>query len=133
MKRKATTHALLAAVAIAFAPSAAYAVNVSSSGGNGTQVVTVGYDNGFSASGQLRKASAGSPVYYSGLVVYNNSQDKSCGRYTTNTSSTTYVTKGGSCSVYNPLRDADGAKFRVCSDEYLWPDACGSWSPKDGF
>ncbi len=49
---------LLFAAALAIAPSASYAVNVSANDGNGTQYRTVSYGNGADVSGNLRATSS---------------------------------------------------------------------------
>lgn len=122
-----------AAAVVAMIPSAAWAVNVSSNSGSGAQKVTTGYAHGFKATGTL-KSTSGHKVYYAGLVVYNYYTDEECGRYTSNTTSTSAVSIGGTCSDGRVLPPtADAAKFRVCRDRTGLPDTCGSWSSKDNF
>lgn len=118
---------------LALMPTVAFAVNVSSNEGSGTQSVTGWSDDTWSASGTLRSTS-GHAVYYSGNRVYDNAPDYVCngngeGRYTTNTTSTAGVSKGGSCGAFGVFPgNVDGARFRVCRDVQIVSDPCGSWS-----
>ncbi|MGL5824421.1 MAG: hypothetical protein ACRCYU_06230 [Nocardioides sp.] len=125
--------AVVVGVSVAVIPAAAYAVGVSSNDGSGSQSVTKEYNNGWEASGTLRSTS-GDRVYFSGRVVYNFYSDAYCGRYTRNTSDTSGVSRGGSCShIPYPGPSADGARFQVCRDRRYRPDPCGSWSSEDSF
>lgn len=100
---------------------------MSSNEGSGIQYVVQWYSNGWEATGNL-KSTHGNPVYYSGLVVHNLWPDETCGRYSTNTTSLTAVTRGGSCTHFPTGSAADGARFRVCRDLTGLPDTCGTWS-----
>lgn len=115
---------LLGGLLLLAAPTAAYAVNVSSNDGSGTQSVDAWYPNGAMLKGSLR-STHGNPVYFSGQVVYDWEPDFIVGRYTSNTSSTSAVSRGGPVTYVN---GADGAKARVCRDRANYPDPCGSWS-----
>lgn len=124
--------ATIVAMVVLACPALAYGVTVSHDYGDGWQSVTSGRDYGWTATGKLR--SYAGPVYFAGNVVYDNAPDKRCGRYTSNTSSSSYVTKGGTCDKRSiPFANADAAKFQICTDEYLWPDDCASWSRTDRF
>lgn len=118
---------------LALLPTAAYAVNVSSNEGSGTQSVNGWSDDTWSATGTL-KSTSGNAVYYSGNRVYDLAPDYVCnsnseGRYTTNTASTSGVAKGGTCGAFGVFPgNVDGAQFRVCRDIQIVPDPCGSWS-----
>lgn len=118
------------AMVLTIAPATAYAVNVSSSDGNGTQVRDVTYSNGANVSGKLRSTS-GDPVYYSGKVA-NNCSDDEVGRYSPNTTSTSYVNRGGDIVGTIGLWPCsfDGVESRVCRVINNWPDSCGDWSVK---
>lgn len=118
------------ALSIALMPSIALAVNVSSDDGSGTQYWYQKLADGAKVTGNL-KSTSGAKVYYSGRVVFDNNPDPSCGRYTTNTTSLTSVTKGGTCRVY--VSPAVGMKYRVCRDINNLPDDCGSDSSEDAF
>ena len=111
------------------APAAALAVSVSSSDGSGTQNVSTWYSNGATLSGNL-KSTSGSPVYYSGQVAINNCEDSTYGRYTSNTTSTSLVSRGGTISALIGTWPCsfEGVKARVCKDVNNLPDPCGSWS-----
>jgi putative hemolysin len=119
-----TIKTVLAGLALAAAPVTAYAVNVSSNDGSGSQGVTSWYNNGASLSGSLR-STHGNPVYFSGVVVYDWQTDFRVGRYTSNTSTTYSVTRGGILSYVN---GADGVKVQICRDRNNYPDPCGSYS-----
>jgi hypothetical protein len=118
---------------LALLPTAAYAVNVSSNDGSGTQSVT-GWSGDTWAASDTLKSSAGNAVYFSGNRVYDSAPDYVCnanneGRYTTNTASTSGVSKGGSCGAFGLFPgNVDGAQFRVCRDIQIVSDPCGSWS-----
>ena len=125
--RRMLTVGCLVAIGLA-APVGALAVNVSSGDGNGTQSPTTWYANGAALSGQLRSTS-GNAVYYSGKVNISLSSDVTVGRYTSNTTSTSYVTRGGTVSaVFTPPSSLQGVQARVCRDISALPDSCGSWS-----
>ena len=126
--QKAISVVAFTALAVA-APAAALAVNVSSSDGSGSQSVTTWYSNGATVAGNL-KSTSGSNVYYSGATVLNNCEDPVYGRYSSNTSSTTAVSRGGTFTKSNGSWPCsfDGVKMRVCKDVNNLPDPCGGWS-----
>lgn len=124
--------AMLISLVLLAMPTAAFAVNVSSSDGSGNQSVTTKYSNGFAASGSL-KSTSGQPVYFSGDVVFDSYPDSACGRYTTDTMSTTPMSRGGDCLVTTWFVNADGAKYQVCKNVSFAPDVCGSWSSTERF
>ena len=132
MKRTRTARqgaaVLAAAVAMTVAPAAAFAVNVSSNDGSGTQSVSTWYRSGGYLKGTL-KSTAGNPVYYNGELVIDNAVDVPWGRYTTDTTSTTGVQKPGqvgtTSSSFDPI---DGIHVKVCRNRANVPDPCGGWS-----
>lgn len=126
--RRLVTVMCFAAIGIA-APAGAWAVNVSSNDGNGTQNPTHWYSNGADLSGILR-STHGNPVYYSGKVDISLASDQTIGRYTSNTSSTSYVSRGGTVSYFPIIWPSEfqGVEARVCRDQSFVPDPCGSWS-----
>lgn len=125
--RRVLTVGCLIAVGLA-APAGALAVNVSSDDGNGYQNPSTWYANGATLSGALRSTS-GDSVYYSGRVNISLSSDVTVGRYTSNTSSTSYVSRGGDVTaVFTPPSSLQGVRARVCRDVSFAPDPCGSWS-----
>lgn len=79
-------------------PVGALAVNVSSHDGSGTQSPATWYSNGAKLDGTL-KSTSGNPVYYSGKVNISISSDVTVGRYTSNTTSSSSVTRGGTVST----------------------------------
>ena len=114
-------------LAIAVVPTAAFAVAVSSGSGSGYQSVTQAYGNGWKATGKL-KSTSGNKVYYQGKVVYDGTTDDKCGRYTSNTTSLTLVTRGGTCvETAFRLGTADAGAFKICRD-IPGPDLCGPWA-----
>jgi hypothetical protein len=131
IKTRMASRGLTLGVLLAIAPASAFAVSVSSDDGNGTQYRTESYSNGAKVSGNLR-STAGKPVYYSGKVVINNCGDSVVGRYTTNTTSKSYVTRGGTIASSIGLWPCsfDGVESRICRDINNLPDTCGSWSTK---
>lgn len=113
-------------LSVALAPAAAFAGNVSSNDGNGYQRVTDHGDQWFKSTGNLR-SNTGNKVYYRGIVVYNNYTDYTCDRISDNTTSASYVTRGGYCSQDIPIPpSADGAGWKICRDRTGVPDGCGS-------
>lgn len=122
--------AVLAAVSAALsAPSVAYAVSVSSNDGSGTQSVSVWLRCGADMVGKLR-STHGDPVYYNGDEVIDNAIDIGVGRYTTDTTSTSYVSKGGTIGSNNcTANPIDGIHVKVCRNKSFFPDPCGSWAP----
>jgi len=122
--------AKIAAVAtlMTMLPAAAFAVKVSSNDGSGTQSKVESYANGADVTGTLRSTSA-KGVYYSGKVALSSCEDKSTGRYTSNTTSTSAVTRGGTITTGLPIGwpcGYQGVKSKVCRDITALPDACGS-------
>lgn len=120
--------AAMAAVALVSAPIAAYAVNVSSNDGTGNQYVVSWMDHGANMTGNL-KSIQGNKVYYAGTVVYDNWPDDNKGRYTSDTTSLTLVTRGGalgdwSGSFGDPY--IDGVHVKICRNRPFVPDGCGS-------
>ena len=99
MKNSIITRGVALGVGLVLMPAAAFAVNVSANDGNGEQHRTRSYSNGADVSGNLRSTS-GKPVYYSGRVALSNCSDPSTGRYASNTTSTSYVTRGGTISYW---------------------------------
>lgn len=105
---------------IVMLPASAWAVNVSANDGNGEQHRTKTYANGADVTGDLRSAS--------GKTVYYNCEDPSTGRYSTNTSSTSAVTRGGTIATswfITPPCGFQGVKSRVCTVKTGLPDPCG--------
>ncbi len=121
------------AVVLLGIPTTAWAVNVSSNEGSGTQSISGWADDTWASTGTL-KSTSGKAVYYSGNRVYDWAPDYLCdngdaGRYTTNTTSTSGVSKGGTCGAFGIYPgNVDGAQFRICRDIQFIPDPCGSWS-----
>ena len=114
-------------VPLALLPAAAYAVNVSSNDGSGEQHRTASYSNGAAVTGSL-KSTSGKAVYYSGKVALSSCQDPDTGRYSSNVTSTSAVTRGGTIS-YGPILPPcgfQGVKSKVCRDITAAPDTCGS-------
>jgi hypothetical protein len=128
---KVSVKAAVAGLVVAIVPTAAHAVGVSSSDGSGDQHITSIGNTSWASTGSLRSTS-GNNVYFAGLLVYNFYTDHDCGRYTPNTSSSAYVTRGGTCAQYpNIPPDPDAAKYKVCRDRTGLPDGCGSWSQRE--
>jgi hypothetical protein len=102
------------------------AVTLSSNDGYGNQHWTSHGDQSFSGTGQLESTS-GNPVYLRGVVVYNNYPDYTCDRISSNTTSPTLVTRGGSCAQLLSIPpSADAAGWKICHDVTAFPDGCGS-------
>jgi hypothetical protein len=122
---------VIPALALTLAPSVALAVNVSSNDGSGVQYrtssITSGVSRGAVVSGTL-KSTSGSPVYYQGLVAFAGCPDEGIGRYTSDTTSTSSVTRGGTISTTLVCGDFQGVKSKVCKNINNLPDACGSYS-----
>jgi hypothetical protein len=116
------------AIGVAMIPSSALAVNVSANDGYGWQARTASYANGAAVSGWLKSTSA-KVVYYSGKVAISNCSDSDTGRYSSNTSSTDAVTRGGTITtgwfISWPC-GFQGVKSRVCTAKTGIPDWCGS-------
>lgn len=122
---KSIRQALGIAVIILIVPSAALAVSASSGDGNGSQNVTSWHLRYWTATGNLRSA-AGRPVYPSGKVEVGG-PDQVCGRYASDTTSRSYVTRGGSCNAGGGFQ-VQGMQWRVCRNINNAPDSCGGWS-----
>lgn len=117
---------LSVAGALILIPSAGYAVNVSSGDGYGNQHRTQSYSNGAYATGSLT-STHGSSVYYSGRVDLSWCSDVTVGRYSSNTSSTSGVTRGGYIVTSAGLcQGVQGVRSRVCKVRNNLPDPCGS-------
>lgn len=127
MKRGFSIAAVAASLVVA--PAFAMAVSVSSNDGNGSQYRVGSLANGADVSGNLR-STAGRPVYYQGKVNYSfPCGDDSIGRYTDNTTSTAYVTRGGRISgQYGFGCDAPRVNSRVARAITAAPDPVGSYS-----
>ncbi len=121
--------ALLIAASLCAAPSAAIAVNVSSSDGFGFQYRTASYNNGAYAEGRLT-STAGKTVYYQGLVDYNLPCSNSyVGKYTGTTTSKTGIAMGGAIKgAYGYGCGAPRVNSRVARSISGLPDPHGSWS-----
>jgi hypothetical protein len=111
-------------VGLAFMPTVAFAVNVSSGDGSGEQHRTASFSNGAFADGTLR-STAGSPVYYEGKLDLNNCGDPYTGRYTGDVRSTSSIAAGGTISGFTSGCGLQGVKTRVCKNVNLAPDVCG--------
>lgn len=122
---------LVTTAALCVLPTAAYAVNVSSNAGSGDQHRTRSYTNGADVSGTLR-STTGRSVYYSGIIDLGNAcSDDTVGRYSSNTTSTRGVTRGGSITILKPRWCSfQGVRSRVCEDRPASPDSCGAWSTR---
>ncbi|MGD9959258.1 hypothetical protein [Nocardioides sp.] len=119
-----------ASIFLLAAPTAAYAVGVSSGDGQGAQTVHDWHPCGLDTGGWL-KSTDGHPVYFAGMTTWKNLiPDENVGRYTRSTTSADYVTRRGligsdrSCASHNSFT---GVKVRICRDRPLMPDSCGSW------
>lgn len=126
MKRYFATVA--AATLMLAAPGAALAVGVSSNDGSGSQYINQWYGCGASTYGSLRSTS-GNAVYYAGRQMFNNTTDSDVGRYTTNTTSSSLVNKGGQVGPTSTCAYSSsftGIKVRICRDRSGLPDGCGS-------
>lgn len=119
---------LMFAACLALMPSAAFAVSVSANDGSGVQDRVRYYQsNGHyvDVSGTL-KSTSGKTVYYSGKVARGGCVDLNTGRYSTNTSSLSSVTRGGTMFMALTGCTFQGVKSRVCTVRNNFPDACGS-------
>ncbi len=117
------------AAAICLMPTAAFAVSVSSGSGSGSQTRTASYSDGAAVSGTL-KSTSGNAVYYQGIVDLGGCNDVGVGRYSTNTSSTSSVTRGGTISTAKGLCSFQGVRSKICRDISGAPDLCGPWSTR---
>lgn len=110
----------------------ACAVSVSSSHGSGTQFRTATYNNGAKVNGTL-KSTSGITVYYHGRVTYPQiyCSATNIGRYSTDTTSLTPVTRGGTITSF-PGIGCNGAdvQSRVSRNIPNFPDTSGKWSTK---
>ena len=113
---------------LALMPASAYAVSVSSGSGSGTQYRDRSYNNGARVTGYL-KSTQGNAVYYQGRVDLGGCNDDTIGRYSSNTTSLTSVTRGGTISTALGLTCSfQGVRSKICRDISGAPDLCGSWS-----
>lgn len=106
--------------------SPAAAVTFGSNDGTADMTVYSWGEDSFYGGGYIRSYGGGRNVYASGLNVYDFYTNSVCGRFTSNTSSTSWVYKEGNCYVYSAGTN-DGAQMRVCKDVF-GTDPCGSWS-----
>jgi hypothetical protein len=113
------------AAAFSALPTTAYSVAVSSGSGFGSQNASHWYSDGADVTGTLTSVS-GDPVYYQGSVAYSLNIDYKVGRYTSNTSSTSAVTRGG--TVRKGSGGLQGVRVKVCHDIGWSPDTCGGYS-----
>jgi hypothetical protein len=130
-KSKATHKILGLSVVWMLMPASAYAVSVSSDSGSGEQYRVKTYNNGAGVSGTLR-STRGDNVYYAGTVDLSNCSDPGIGRYSSSTTSRSYVTRGGTIA-YFPLTfpcGFQGVRSRVCREIVVLPDSCGSLSSR---
>lgn len=118
-----------AAAALCLMPTAAFAVSVSSGSGSGSQSRTSSYSNGAKVSGTL-KSTSGNTVYYQGKVALGGCNDVSTGRYSSNTSSTTSVTRGGTITTNKGICSFQGVHSKICRDVPAAPDLCGPYSSR---
>ena len=127
MKRVLATASV--ALVMLVAPVAASAVYVSSSEGAGYQYRDVTYQNGASTTGSL-KSLKGYNVYYQGRVNYPQwyCGAVNIGRYTSNTSSSSYVSRGGVITDATLACSGPDVHSRVARDISFSPDPVGSWS-----
>lgn len=112
-------------VSLALIPGAALAVNVSANDGSGEQHRVTSYSNGAAVTGTL-KSTSGKKVGYNGKVALNNCSDADTGRYSSNTTSTSGITAGGTITTFPGGCGVQGVKSRVCTVRTGLPDACGS-------
>jgi hypothetical protein len=129
-KLKRVISTLVSAIVVTAVPAGARAINVSSNDGSGTQSLVARGKWSWSASGTL-KSTSGKPVYYQGRIHYNGllATDETCGRYTSNTSSTSAVSTGtNTCSGPIRIDTADAADYKICRDISGAPDSCGPYA-----
>jgi len=115
-------------IALAVMPASAYAVNVSSSDGSGSQQAIVTYNNGKEVGGLLR-STTGNAVYYQGRINWANCTDTTTGRYSTNV--TTYIDqrRGGNIVGGFPAScTLQGVRSKICKVNSGLPDSCGAES-----
>lgn len=128
-----TLQRVLSTVAVAAslvaAPTFALAVNVSSNDGSGIQYRTASFQTGADVTGNL-KSTNGAPVYYQGLVNYPFPCDNDfIGRYTSDTTSRTAVTRGGRIAGAPGFGcNAPKVNSRVARNVNNLPDPVGSYS-----
>ena len=112
-------------------PTAAYGVSVSTANmGWGDQHRSQTMSGGANVTGTLRSASSSKYVYYNGQVNLSWCTDHSVGRYSSNTNSTSNVTRGGRIAVWPVMCGVQGVQSKVCQDIANFPDACGGWSAR---
>lgn len=130
--RRRLVRTLATATLMISAPAAAFAVNVSSGDGSGTQYRQIPYNNGAYVNGFLKSA-GGSAVYYSGKVVWQNwfCTNTTVGKYTAITTSRSSVVRSGYIAAMpSPGCSSTKVQSRVCRDLQFLPDPCGAWSPE---
>lgn len=103
--------------------------------GPARRAVTTRYNNGAAVSGTLAANRSSMYVYYSGQVDWSQwwCSDSTVGRYSSNTNSTTAVTRGGTISALPGITCGGSdtrVRSKVCRDTSYAPDPCGSWSSK---
>lgn len=121
---------LARAAAFSALPTAAYAVNVSSGNGYGTQWRIATYSNGVQSAGNLT-STQGYPVYYWGKVNWTQwwCSSSDIGRYTADTTSRTAVSRGGYITYWAPgFCTAKNVNARVARNIPFAPDPVGPWS-----
>lgn len=123
---KGCTRVIGLTVGLVCLPTAAYAASASSGDGIAYQNREQTYTNGAKVGGSVRSY-VGNPIYLSGKVALNNCGDADVGRYTTNTTNTSFVYKGGTIStILYTCRTVQGVKSRLCTDRNNLPDPCGA-------
>lgn len=121
-KRLAMTSLLcLSLMAPVCSASAAY---MSNSDGEGTQFRTATHADGASVNGSIRSKSSSKYVYFAGRVRYSAAVSTDIGRYTSNTNSTAWVTRGG--SIRAPGTKPKYVQSRLCRDVAYLPDPCSA-------
>ena len=112
------------------APGVAYAIAASlSDAGDGSVTdssISIGRNN-WGGDGQIRSYSSSKNVYFGSLLVYNSYPDANCGRSSTDTNSTSYVSKRVSCNTMAVSPNADGVRIRICQNKPIVSDPCGGW------
>lgn len=128
MKIAIRAPALTAAFAVL--PVSASAVYVGSYHGDGNQYRAVTYDHGARVDGRLGSIQ-GYPVYYEGKSHFTGvfcPNEIVVGRYTSNTSATYYVPRGGAITTSATNCISDSVRSRVSRDITFAPDPSGRWS-----
>lgn len=109
----------------------AYAIAASlSDAGDGSVTdssISIGRNN-WGGDGQIRSYSLSKNAYFGSLLVYSSYPDAKCGRSSTDTNSTSYVSKRVSCTTMAVSPNADGVRIRICQNKPIVWDPCGGWS-----